>query len=235
MSDKKKLPIKRGQQKGDFIFEQSASHSDFETSVRVATGPETYDTRPMGTLRCFNRETPAKRFYQWGSTRPEHLHAAVETISFETQEQAAQFLYVLIESSKEHLESNPLPEDVRRYLEDRGNALSEEIKTLTSRFHGIQTEMYILRKVGMRSQIPFIDWRTELGDGDKLVHNLLKLKVYVEEEKREVPFISEAALYHLVGKDAARSILKRVEDLCKFAAPAYDVTMQQNQDQDEDE
>lgn len=53
-------------------------------------------------------------------------------------------------------------------------------------------------------------------DVPAIVKRLKEVTVHVKKEG-DVPFISEAALYHLIGKESARTVLTIIDDLCKAA------------------
>lgn len=138
-------------------------------------------------------------------------------LRFSNREEAAMFMYVLKNKVAETVDSSPLSEDLMRYLSQRAETLHEEEKRLLASFFNIRTEQKQLLMFAKKYGVREVLWRTEHTDQEKAVLALLNFKIHVG--KKEVPFVSEAALYELIGKEDARTALALIEKICAILAP----------------
>jgi len=159
--------------------------------------------------------------HRWWITEcePSDYLDVVSSLRFSDKETAASAYYAIVTKSQKVIETMPLPENVKRYLEERAENLQQEEQKLLTEFYRIRNERYMLNKFADENKIERVAWRTRSSDAEDAVRSIYDFKVYSETEKQELPFFSESILYELVGKDAARSILVRVEHLCDFVAP----------------
>lgn len=173
--------------------------------------------------KIFPGKDNGKEYWRWSvSHNSEAALQEVAGLRFDTKEHAGEFLYAIIQKAENLRLTVPLPQDVCSYLTDRAKSLQEEEKRILSRFWEIKQEKYMLLQFANRNQIAEVVWNTEDSDAEKAVKDLLNYEVYVKQEKKDVAFISEAALYNLIGKDAARTVLSLVHKLCKLVAPNID-------------
>lgn len=164
--------------------------------------------------------------------RPSDFLDHVQHLRFPTKELAAVAFYVIRQKVAEIVENKPLPQDIIRYLEDRSNNLREREQALLSEFWKIRSERWQLRKFAEKNQISSVRYRNEDTDQEAAVRKLLEFEVWVPKKAvcdlvpdasadayEKVPFISEAALYNLVGKEDARMALSLVQNILEMVAP----------------
>ncbi len=151
----------------------------------------------------------------------------VRYIRFASCEEAAGFYHTLHKKCKEIVENNPLPKDVADHLTDRARKLRDEERETLDRFHRIRNDRYLLGQLMKRSQIDRVSWTFDDSDEESLVRELLEFKVTIARHSDQsdqmpqikVPFFSESALYSLIGKDDARSVLGFIHAICNCIAP----------------
>lgn len=160
--------------------------------------------------------TPNKH-WRWLETKPHELLLVVKNIKFKTKEEAADFLYLLHTTSEKYKESNPLPDDIRTYLVNRANTLYNEKQNILRMLYSIQAEQQFLTKLAEQNKIERILWSTDSSDIKTTIEKLLDFKIKIK--KKEVQLFSEAALYHLIGKDDARTVLALLRNVVSIAAP----------------
>jgi hypothetical protein len=138
-------------------------------------------------------------------------------LRFSSREEAATFMYVLKNKVAETVDRNPLTEELMRYLSQRAETLHEEEKKLLTDFFRIRVEQHQLLMFAKKYGVREVLWRTEHTDQEKAVSALLDFKIHVDKE--EVLFVSETALYKLIGKEDARTVLALIKNLCNMLAP----------------
>lgn len=202
-------------------FTFKGKHNDDDATffdVRVIKNDEDKYGSSIGTL-YHGGEGTKKRYWKWNETRPSDLASVVNDIHFPTKEDAANFLYLLHTRSEQYKTENPLPEDVKRYLTSRAEYLRKTEERVLGEFLEIRSERWQLLQFAKRNQIDEVEWRTEDSDQTAMVRKLLDFEVYVKKEKKEVPLFSETALYNLIGKEDARTVLSLLRDVVKCIAP----------------
>ena len=205
----------------EYIFEENG-RARISVSVKAEDSNEGSYNRQFCEL--FQHGSEERGFY-WKiyETTERKYTEFLNDIKFETKEQAAFFCHQFIERSSKIAETAPLPYDVTRYLEERENHLRKEEESTLEDFYRIREERYRLREVAKRNQISSIMFHTQWIDKEKAVNELLTFEVHIKadgkEEYEAVPFISEAALYSLIGKDDARNVLVLINNICNMVAP----------------
>lgn len=156
-------------------------------------------------------------------TNPDYYLEYVQNVSFESPENAGKFLVGLYERINSFLDKNPLPENVRCYLNAKAESLRKQESELCNDFFRIRRERFELMKIAKKHNIGEIIWKTESSDSELTLKNLLEFKIYFkkegEEESEEVNFFSEKVLYQLIGKDDARSLLSLLRSVAKQISP----------------
>lgn len=155
--------------------------------------------------------------WYWRTTYPEDLLEYVGHIPFPNKDIAANFLNSLNLRAEKYRKEHPLPDDVNRYLVERARGLQKEEQRILSEFTRIRHEQWRLLQFAKRNQIEEVVWTAGDSDNEKVVRDLLEFKVHVKG--KEVPLVSEAALYELIGKSEARTALALIERLCNCVAP----------------
>lgn len=193
-------------------------HADEGNAFRVSVGDDQYNYFCVVQYYEYNKKWRIKPPVNRAS------YKCLENFdcTFDTKEVAAAVAYTVIQTAKEAVEERPLPGDIVDYLNGRARILSEERRSLESRFININIEMHELREFAKKNKIKEVIWRTDDVDGHKVVNDIKKLEVMVKDDGKmvEVPFFSETALYNLIGKDQARSVLALFDRLCKMVAPS---------------
>lgn len=140
---------------------------------------------------------------------------------FRSKEEAANFAYLLRTWWRQTVESQPIPDDAAFYLGRRADTLRNEEQHLLGRLMDVAHEKYQLNQLAKKYGIRHVEWRTDDSDPEKAVRDLLEFKVHVgkRNKRQEVPLFSEAALYELLGKEDARSVLALLKRVCVKVAP----------------
>lgn len=216
-----------------FIFRKVYEDTEGYYDVSVARDDDDKYGVNLGRVRFYDHKKPG--YWIIRETSPENLSEHLEAEKFDTKEKAALFAYEVHRRAEEYRTSKPLPDDVCHYLAGRAEELQKELQELRRRFFEIQIERCFLRKLGDRNQISRVMWNTNDSDNAKLVRDLLDFEVYVEAEERSVPFISEAALYNLIGKEDARTALALIHKICEAVAPDVMDEIKENEEDDDDD
>lgn len=157
------------------------------------------------------------------STNPHEYLAYVRYQRFVSKEQAAWFLWSLRERCREITEKTPLSLVMCRYFEHRSRDLYEEERRLLSQFFRIRCERQQLLEFARQYHLDATEYQCEDSDNALAVRKLKEWKITLQDpdtkEWNEVPFVSEAALYPLLGKEDARTALALIEKLCEAVAP----------------
>lgn len=207
----------------DFSIEEDGDHR-FKVRRIIKDDPDWKYYGPICVLFAHSGGN-GNPYFKIAETHPDKYKNYIGQFKFGTKEEAADFAVKFITKAEEISSIQPLPADIVRYLEDRENYLRKEEEHALEEFHRIRRERYMLREMAQRNQISNIDWSTQWIDREKIVNDLLTFKVYVkfgedDEEKMEhLPLISEAALYELIGKEDARTVLSMVNNICNMLAP----------------
>lgn len=157
--------------------------------------------------------------WRWVETMPNELLPFVKNVTLPTSEIAASFLYAIKERADAFCKAHPIPQDLSGYLERKARDLWEAHQKLLHQFWEVRHDLHMLNKFANQYGMETIKWQTEDVDQERIVRKLLEFSVFIEAENREVPFFSEVALYNLVGKDDARTILSLIKKLCNAIAP----------------
>lgn len=194
----------------DFIFK------DNKVSFKNEEGYEIN----IGTLDNYNNK------WRWTNTEPEDIIDFVRDMKFDAKESAAIFLKALIDRSEAYRKNHPIPTDLGEYLESKARKLREKRQALLNEFWDIRRDHYVLNQLAERHGLERVTWFAD-SDKEESVRKLLEFKIYVNDdgEEVEVPFLSETALYNLVGKEDARSILSLMKKLCEQIAPDMSITL----------
>lgn len=199
-----------------FIIEFNGQNSfDAKVSVKI-DDEDTYGEYLGKIVKSHTGEE-----WRWVETRPEELLTYVRNIILPTEEIAASFLYAIKQRSDAYCKAHPIPQDLSQYLERKARDLQEIDQKLLHQFWEVRNDRYMLHKFAERYGMERIQWYTEGSDKEETVKRLLEFSVFVEDEgeNKEVPFFSEVALYNLIGKEDARTVLSLVKDLCNSLAP----------------
>lgn len=138
---------------------------------------------------------------------------------FPDKELAFHFIVAVIQAAQKEVNKRPLPEDVMDAFNRRARSLRERGQQLHSQLLDLQFEQYALLQMAKKYGVDEAEMYLGDSDIDRVVQELLEFKVVVGKE--QVPFFSESALYELIGKDDARSVLGRMRRLMKLVAPAH--------------
>ena len=159
--------------------------------------------------------------WQITATTPDDYLPFVRYTKFDTKEQAVHFFHALHRKAEAVTTSRPLPDDVGRYLDDRARELQEDERRALDLFRKVRFERFALLRFAERNQLTHVKWKTEDTDAEATLRAMLEFKVFVEDDGQEVevPFFSETALYNLIGKDAARTVLGMVRRVCEGVSP----------------
>lgn len=140
---------------------------------------------------------------------------------FPDRELAFHFIVSVIKAKNEEIERRPLPEDVMFVFLRRAQALREKSQALHSQLMDVQFEKQELLQLAKKYGVKEAEVYIEDADIDAAIDDLLKFQVsYTEDGKQhEAPFFSESALYSIVGKEDARSILGYLRRVVEKVAP----------------
>lgn len=148
---------------------------------------------------------------------PRDLSRFVELLSFGSKEEAASFAHGLRQAVEEAALARPLPQHVEQYLRGRADDLGKEEQRLLAEFFRVRFERVQLRKFAEDHNLSEVLWRTKDTDHEAVLRKLLEFKVCVK--RKEYPLFSEAALYELLGKEDARSVLSLMAKLATAISP----------------
>lgn len=195
----------------EFVFREKFK-DEFYVSVKKAN-------QEVGDRFCEVHKTRDKQEWAVTQTYPEKYASSYELkwMRFESRELAAQYCYNLIRISEKITKEQPLPEDVTAYLKERSEDLRKEEQNALNQFLRIRCERHQLRKIAERGQIEQIVYLSNEIDQEKIVRELLSFEVHLK--KKQVPLFSETALYALIGKEDARTVLAMVERVCNAVSP----------------
>ena len=143
---------------------------------------------------------------QWRITHAhERIYEELRYLQFESKEHAAKFVFALETTLITIEHGKPLPVDVTDYFNRRAQAALQELRELRGRITYVQMERRQLLALGRDYGLESATYLSEDADSHKSLRDLLKFRIYVKDQ--EVPFFSEAALYELIGKEDARTVL----------------------------
>lgn len=214
------------------IYEPKYQGSDQDmksgfVSVKLRENLDDRYGRPLCTLH--GREENVWIIYECS---PSDFLDHVRYLRLPTKELAAATFYAIRQKVSEIVENKPLPQDVIRYLEERSRHLREREQALLAEFWQIRSERWQLRQFAEKNQISSVYYQTEDTDQEAAVRKLLEFEVWVPKKAvcdlvpdgendayEKVPFVSEAALYNLVGKQDARTALVMINDILEMVAP----------------
>lgn len=206
-----------------FKFESKYNSDDF-LSVRVIRSKEDSYGVPLGAI-CKREYSGKQPCWVWHETFPSEAKEYVERIQFPDKELAANFLNSLLERSEKYCTERPLPSDVVQYLESRAKALNDEQVELRRRFLDVLCEKARLLEFAEKNKIDRVEYLTDDSDSAKKIRRLLDFEVSIQEkgakkdEWESIPFVSERVLYHLIGKEDARSVLVYLRDIIDLLDP----------------
>jgi hypothetical protein len=140
---------------------------------------------------------------------------------FPDRELAFHFIVSVIKAKNEELERRPLPEDVMYVFQRRAQALREKGQALHSQLMDVQFEKRELLQLAKKYGVKEAEVYVEDADVDAAIDDLLNFEVIYKEngKEHEAPFFSESALYSIVGKEDARSILGYLRRVLEKVAP----------------
>lgn len=193
-----------------FIFSDvDACHDVY---VRVIESPQDSVGESLLDLRGDHQEG-------WKITKvhPTSLLVYIPQTRFQTKEMATDFVYALRAACKKVSEKAPLPVDLVHYLDERTRELSGQEEHAVSQLIQVRREFHTLARLAERGQIkakPYLNYSTS---EESLLEELLDFEVNVEG--KNTPLISESALYHLIGKDEARTFLSLFKKVARVISP----------------
>lgn len=166
---------------------------------------------------CILSHDESTNQWMFVKTEPHDILTSVRQMKFDSQEAAANFLLAVQKCARNFQKEHPWPEDLQHYLINQTYDLITEYQQCCSRLRAIRNQLEQLRKFGIDGNIDSVTYATNDFDKDEIVKSLLEFTVFVE--KQEVPFVSEAALYPLLGKEDARTALALMKRICEALSP----------------
>lgn len=200
----------------NFIFKED------QFTVKVYLDEESYD-KHICNLRKYTSHK-GKEYYRIDSANSyrgsDDYFKQLRDISlnFNTKEEAANFAYNFNKTVKETIDAKPLSQDLMSYLKTRARDLAREKQELMSNFVRIDNDFFSLEQLAKKYNIEDLLYTTESNLNSNCVEKLLDFKVYVNDE--EVPFFSEVALYNLIGKEDARTVLALLSNVISKIDPS---------------
>lgn len=145
----------------------------------------------------------------------------IDRRKFPDKELAFHFVVSVIKAAETQIERRPLPEDIMNYISQRAYDCRRREEQLRAQMLDLQCEKHSLSRLAKKHGSAEATSYVNDADLDELIEELLKFKVSYKEDKKleEAPFFSETALYNLIGKEDARTILSLMERLLNKVAP----------------
>jgi hypothetical protein len=163
----------------------------------------------------------SKGLWRITATVPHDYLRFFQHACFPSKEVAAEEIVRVLGVVEQVRQNKPLPDDVERYLAGRARDLRDEERKHLGAFLSIRCERHQLLGFAKRNQLTEVVWHTDDSDNEAILRELLEFKVSVKEGKKwvEVPLVSEAGLYNLIGKDEARTFRSLLERVCNLVSP----------------
>lgn len=144
---------------------------------------------------------------------------AVGVMRFKSKEDAFEFAVAVRRKVLSEIARRPLPDEINDHLALRARSVRDRQEALRSQMLDLRIEAAALAGFGEKFGIPDVTMFVDKSDAATALKDLCDFEVGVEGEKDPVPLLSETALYPLIGKDAARSVLARLRTLRRAIAP----------------
>jgi hypothetical protein len=139
------------------------------------------------------------RLHKRGGELPEEINRQ----KFPGYKEAALFYLTFTIAVKRETERHPLPPDVMSVLESISRSLNDEKQDLDKQYMALWRRRQELLWLAKTYNLDRLVYQNEDSENTRAVKDMLEFKLCGQD----APFLSEACLYDLVGKEDARTIL----------------------------
>jgi hypothetical protein len=132
---------------------------------------------------------------------------------FSDTQAAFDFVVSVRKAYLSEIQRKPLTEAANAFIVTQARSLRERSEAAINQLYSLQLEKWQLLQLARECGVEEATWHIDSSDLGLAVNELLTL------EHKGKPFFSEACLYDLLGKDAARTLLAKIKSLIKIVAP----------------